>query len=107
MNRNADILLLRHGETEWNREGRYQGALDSPLTARGREQAAEIGALLAAYLGNPPPALSFHTSPQGRAADTAAIVARVAGLEPARPEPLLREVSLGSWDGQTGRGLNA
>ena len=37
------IYLVRHGETEWNREGRMQGNLDSPLTERGEDQARRVG----------------------------------------------------------------
>ena len=43
MTRYPDLYVLRHGETEWNREGIFQGVHDSPLTAMGREQAAHQG----------------------------------------------------------------
>jgi broad specificity phosphatase PhoE len=46
----AEIYLVRHGETEWNAQGRIQGCLDSPLTPNGREQARQIGMLLARVL---------------------------------------------------------
>lgn len=46
----AEIFLLRHGETEWNAAGRFQGQRDSPLTACGREQAAQLGRILAKAL---------------------------------------------------------
>jgi len=92
------ILLVRHGETEWNLARRYQGWGDSPLTARGIEQAETIGRLLRAV----PEAAEAKivTSPLGRARRTAEIIAEVLG----RPAPLqfddrLREISLGSWDG--------
>lgn len=101
-----EILVLRHGETEWNAEGRYQGGLDSPLTDKGRAQAARLGRLLLRRLGPAPGPLTFTCSPLGRALDTAAIVARVAGLPPAVADPRLREVSLGSWDGMPGTGMN-
>jgi probable phosphoglycerate mutase len=42
----AEIYLVRHGETEWNAQGRFQGCLDSPLTPNGREQARQFGMLL-------------------------------------------------------------
>ena len=44
-----DLLILRHGETEWNLAGRMQGAMDSPLTAKGRAQAAAQARLLARH----------------------------------------------------------
>ena len=95
----AEVFLLRHGETEWNAAGRFQGQLDSPLIRRGREQVALLGRTLAAALrGRPAPPL--HVSPLGRTQDTAAIVARhVPGLGPAHPEPRLAEVTTGAWDG--------
>ena len=46
----AEIYLVRHGETEWNAQGRFQGCLDSPLTPNGREQARQFGMLLARVL---------------------------------------------------------
>ena len=47
----AEIYLVRHGETEWNAQGRFQGCLDSPLTPNGREQARQFGLLLAPGIG--------------------------------------------------------
>lgn len=94
------ILLVRHGETEWNLERRIQGRFDSPLTRRGVAQAEAIGRLV----GNLPDAASARivASPLGRATRTADIIAR---RLPARPEPAiddrLREISAGSWDGLT------
>jgi broad specificity phosphatase PhoE len=90
------IYLVRHGETEWNAQGRFQGSLDSPLTRRGREQAELAGRILAAHVD---PAISMEVSPLGRARETASLLRRhFAAAEPAL-EPRLREVSLGSWDG--------
>ena len=92
------LFILRHGETEWNRAGRMQGQLDSPLTARGREQAAFQGALLRDL--SLPPDTRFWTSPLGRARETAAIaLAGIAG-EP-RPDARLCEVSVGACEGLT------
>lgn len=94
------ILLLRHGETEWNLERRYQGRFDSPLTQRGMAQARAIGRLLATV----PEAASaaIVASPQGRARRTAEIILGHfnAGAE-LRLDDRLRELSLGSWDGLT------
>jgi probable phosphoglycerate mutase len=66
------ILLVRHGETEWNRQRRYQGRSDSPLTERGVAQAQSIGRLL----GVLPDTASANivSSPLGRARYTAKII---------------------------------
>jgi broad specificity phosphatase PhoE len=65
----GEIYLLRHRETEWNAQGRYQGKLDSPLTRRGRKQAEDAGRLLSVILKGHNVAL--HISPLGRARVTA------------------------------------
>jgi probable phosphoglycerate mutase len=88
-----DVLILRHGETAWNREARQQGSLDSPLTSLGRVQAARQGAILRTLGRDGGPVLC---SPLGRARATAAL----AGLR-ARPEPRLREIGMGGWEGRT------
>jgi probable phosphoglycerate mutase len=89
------ILLARHGETDWNREGRFQGHADPPLNAIGRAQAARLskrldGAALAAV----------YSSPLKRALETAGVVASAHGLEPVALDAL-REVDVGSWQGLT------
>ena len=88
---------MRHGETEWNRAGRMQGARDSPLTERGRAQAMTMGRALGA-LGVGPATHDAFTSPQGRAVDTARLALGPLGLA-ALPEPGLREVGMGGWAG--------
>jgi broad specificity phosphatase PhoE len=96
----AAILLVRHGETEWNLQRRYQGRSDSPLTERGVAQAHAIGRLLGALPGAA--SARIVTSPLGRARRTAEIIHEHL---PAAPEPCLddrlRELSIGSWDGLT------
>jgi broad specificity phosphatase PhoE len=94
------ILLLRHGETEWNLERRYQGRFDSPLTERGAAQAHAIGRLLA---GLPETvAAPIVASPQGRARRTAEIIREeLGGAGAVRVDERLRELTLGSWDGLT------
>ena len=97
----AEIFLLRHGETEWNAAGRFQGQWDSTLTARGHEQAAQLGRILVRALAGRL-SVPLHVSPLGRTRDTAAIVRRsVPGLAPDIIEPRLQEVSTGAWDGLT------
>ena len=95
-----DLLLLRHGETAWNAEGRAQGdRLDSPLTGRGRAQATAMGGLLAG-LGVGPGTHAALASPLGRARETAALALGPLGLR-ARPDARLREIGVGAWAGLT------
>ncbi|MEL7091182.1 MAG: histidine phosphatase family protein [Pseudomonadota bacterium] len=91
-----DCYILRHGETEWNRDMRMQGRLDSPLTALGEQHAAAQGRIIAA-LGRTD--LTWYCSPQGRAAATARIVAGpdLHITEDAR----LAEIDIGTWTGLT------
>lgn len=96
----GSILLVRHGETEWNRERRNQGRFDSPLTERGIVQAHAIGRLIATL----PNAAAGRivASPLGRARRTAEIIRN--HLDPAPELGLddrIRELSIGSWDGLT------
>ena len=100
-----EIYLVRHGQTEWNAEGRYQGAFDSPLTALGREQARALGRRLAERRRLPP--VDLHVSPQGRARETADIILGEVSCRSTIVEPRLREVSLGSWDGLTDFDIDA
>lgn len=89
------IVLVRHGETDWNRHNRFQGHADPPLNDAGREQARA----LAAELGDETFAAAY-TSPLRRAAETAQILASALGLEPVR-DASLKEVDVGSWSGLT------
>lgn len=86
------ILLARHGETESNRERRFQGQLDVPLSDRGREQAHELAALVE---GEGLEAL--YASPLIRAKETAEIVAGRLGLH-VRLDDRLKEVDVGEWE---------
>lgn len=100
----SEIYLIRHGETEWNAQGRFQGKRDSALTDNGIQQAEAIGRRLA-RLG-----LSFDaflTSPLGRTRQTAAIIAERANCPAAQCDDRLAEVSLGSWDGLTAIDIDA
>jgi probable phosphoglycerate mutase len=94
----GSILLVRHGETEWNLARRYQGWSDSPLTARGLAQAQAIGRHLCTH----PDAVgaTIVASPIGRARRTAEIICECLGDDVALHfDQRLREISLGSWDG--------
>ena len=89
------ILLARHGETDWNREGRFQGHADPPLNDTGRAQAARLAAEVADV-----ELAAVYSSPLRRAFETAE---RVAGPHDVTPIALdaLREVDVGSWQGLT------
>lgn len=89
------LLILRHGETTWNREGRMQGGLDSPLTERGRQQALRQGAILRG-IADRPVSLPVFCSPQGRTIRTAELA--VPDQAP-RIDPRLAELSMGAWQG--------
>ena len=96
----GSILLVRHGETEWNLARRYQGWSDSPLTARGLAQAEAIGR----HLCTDPDAAgaTIIASPIGRARRTAEIIRECLGrAAPIQFDDRLRELSFGSWDGLT------
>jgi broad specificity phosphatase PhoE len=89
------ILLARHGETDWNREGRFQGHADPPLNRTGRAQAVDLSvALMTEQVAG------VYSSPLRRALETAEVVAASHGLEPV-PVDDLREVDVGSWSGLT------
>ncbi len=94
------IYLVRHGETVWNREGRMQGRLDSPLTDEGEVQARRIGETLRALIDH---GASFDVvvSPLGRARRTAEIICKELGWDAraCSTDDRLRELSLGEWDG--------
>jgi broad specificity phosphatase PhoE len=89
------LILARHGETDWNRENRFQGHADPPLNRLGRRQSAELAASLAGE-----DLARVYTSPLRRAAETAEIVARALGLELEEVEAL-REIDVGWWSGLT------
>ena len=86
------ILLARHGETEWNRDRRFQGQLDVPLNDVGREQARALAETAAAE-----DLRALVTSPLSRARETAEIVGERLGLEP-RVDDRLKEIDVGDWE---------
>lgn len=89
------LILVRHGETDWNLEGRYQGQADVPLNERGREQAK----LLAERLRDER-IEAIYASDLSRAYKTAKIIAEAVGQEVKALESL-REVDTGVWTGLT------
>jgi probable phosphoglycerate mutase len=93
------LWVVRHGETEWNRERRLQGRFDSPLTELGRSQARGAAAILLRLLG-PEPDVDLIVSPRGRAVATATFIADALRLLPRIDERLV-EATMGAWDGLT------
>jgi broad specificity phosphatase PhoE len=89
------ILLARHGETDWNHEGRFQGHADPPLNATGRAQAGRLARELADV-----ELAAVYSSPLRRASETAEVVAAAHELEPIALDAL-REIDVGSWQGLT------
>lgn len=87
------LYLIRHGETPWNVEGRYQGQLDPPLNPNGLRQARETAARLA-----PLGFEAIYSSDLARARQTADALARQTGL-PVQLDPRLREIHQGRWQG--------
>ncbi|HYZ26626.1 MAG TPA: histidine phosphatase family protein [Geminicoccaceae bacterium] len=97
------IYFVRHGETTWNLQGRMQGHLDAPLTARGLAEARRGGAALRGHIERDEPYLLVF-SPLRRTRETAAIIAEEVGaacLAGRRSDDRLKEVSWGAWDGLT------
>ena len=89
------LLLVRHGETDWNAEGRLQGQTDRPLSDYGRRQARELAEELADEGLE-----AIYSSDLARAHETAAIVGERLGLAVGL-DPDLREKDWGSWEGLT------
>jgi probable phosphoglycerate mutase len=88
----GELILLRHGETEWSRAGRHTGRTDLPLSSAGEVAAASLAPALAAR-----PVRAVFTSPARRAVTTAAL----AGLAGAKEDPDLQEWDYGGYEGRT------
>lgn len=89
------LLLVRHGETDWNADGRLQGQTDRPLSDFGRQQARRLADELAAEDFE-----AIYSSDLARARETAEIVGARVGL-PVMLDPDLREKDWGTWEGLT------
>jgi glucosyl-3-phosphoglycerate phosphatase len=93
------LVIWRHGRTEWNATGRFQGQLDPPLDEEGRRQAARAAAHLAGD-GLLRAGTVVVSSDLDRAAETGEVLAGLLGV-PLRLDPRLREVGMGCWEGLT------
>jgi probable phosphoglycerate mutase len=96
------IFLLRHGQTVWNAEGRYQGQLDSPLTEKGKEQAKNNALKLKQHLSSFSN-IKIFSSPLGRAKSTTLILCNVLDIDVKnlRFEDAIKEVNYGLFEGKT------
>lgn len=91
----GQLIVLRHGRTTWNAEGRFQGQADIPLDDRGRAQARRVSGFLAELAPT-----AIVSSDLSRAQQTAAEVAAATGLA-VNTDERLREIHVGSWEGLT------
>jgi broad specificity phosphatase PhoE len=89
------LLLVRHGQSTWNRDHRIQGQLDPPLSDEGRSQARRVGRRLANHRF-----AGFYSSDLERACETARLIGQAAGTT-ATTSVGLREIYLGEWEGLT------
>ncbi|HVE18298.1 MAG TPA: histidine phosphatase family protein, partial [Ilumatobacteraceae bacterium] len=90
----TDLLVVRHGQSEWNAIGRWQGHADPALSELGRRQAAVAAASIGAIDG-------IISSDLLRAAETAAIIAQQLGVGTVMTDERLRERDVGEWTGLT------
>jgi broad specificity phosphatase PhoE len=100
------IYLVRHGQTEFNREGRIQGHVDSPLTELGVRQARAVGGLLRDLIRDPA-GWRIVSSPLGRAQATAGIISGKLGGLPVELDGRIKEMSWGEHDGRLRAELRA
>lgn len=99
------LYFIRHGETDWNREGRLQGRTDTVLNARGRKQAAAVAGHLDTLVSKKhlPENLPFFASPMQRTRQTIEILRETLKLDPVgyAPDDRLKEIGFGAWEGRT------
>src|ERR1700710_2665281 len=100
------IYYIRHGETQWNADGKLQGGQDIPLNDLGRTQAAHAGHILASLFardGRNEQSLAFVAGPLGRARSTMELVRGALKLPLAdyAIDDRLREIGYGQWEGST------
>lgn len=97
----TELIIIRHGETEWNQTGRFQGHSDVPLSEKGRAQAEALAQnLIIDHVD------AIYASDLIRAMDTAAPLARRFGVD-IIPDTALRELNFGTWEGRNFSDINA
>lgn len=89
------LILIRHGETDWNKQSRYLGNTDLPLNEKGLQQVAEIASLLKTFQPN-----VLYSSDLIRANQTARLIEKIFSL-PLHTDKRLREINFGLWEGKT------
>lgn len=89
------IILIRHGETQWNREETFRGQADVPLNEKGLQQAESVAQATKQWK-----LAAVYSSPLSRAIETAKAVARLHGLE-VQVEPRFIDLNYGEWEGLT------
>jgi broad specificity phosphatase PhoE len=102
MTSNAILYFIRHGETDWNAEGRLQGQRDIPLNDLGRVQAEEAGVILKGLVPQVED-LDWWVSPLFRTRETAERAREAIGLHPTyyKTDERLKELTFGTWEGMT------
>ena len=95
------LILVRHGETDWNEGWRYQGRSDVPLNDTGQQQAQQVASRLASR-----EITAIFSSPLSRAWKTAQAIAEPHGLS-VQIDPDLREMDFGTWEGKTHAEIDA
>ena len=95
------VYFVRHGQTDWNAEARFQGTRDIPLNDKGRGQARHNGATLKGLVD--PAKVNFIASPLMRTRETMEIIRTEMGLDPQayQTDDRLKELSFGDWEGRT------
>ncbi|MGI2035185.1 histidine phosphatase family protein [Rhizobium panacihumi] len=97
------IYVIRHGQTDWNAEGRLQGQKDIDLNDYGRSQATANGEELSGLIDDRVADFDFVSSPMARTRETMELARKAMGLPPKdyRIDERLRELSFGDWEGFT------
>ncbi len=100
---NQTIYFIRHGQTDWNAERRFQGRRDIPLNATGRGQASANGTALSELLGGTANEFDFVSSPLGRTRETMERLREAMGLAAGdyHTDERLLELCFGEWEGHT------
>ena len=94
----ARLILVRHGVTDWNREGRWQGQLDPPLSESGRREASRVAQRMGADPDLRPGRIVSSTL--ARALETAQVIGSEI-MVPVEADPRLMEIGAGEWEGRT------